>query len=138
MTPIVPYAPSDRDWVLGVWKHSQGILGDSNVASRTLHFFQTARSANEHLVVIRKVAFAHYRVRKDGQRVLYEIAVDPSERRKGHGKRLLAHIGTPMLLKTDAFNEESNAFYQALGFILEGVSTSRLGDKTLNHYARYV
>ena len=134
--PIVPYKPVDNGWVMRLWLESQELLGDSNVASRTLWRYEHRKAANEYLVVVPQTAFFHYRLRKDGVRVGYELAVSASARGQGYGQRLLAHAGWPMTLKTTA-GAANNTFYAKLGFIVEGQSYSKNGDRLILHYARW-
>lgn len=125
----------DQKWVGKLFDANKSILG--NVSGGTV-FYRWIKGGNEreHFDVIPEIAFAHWLVRKDGTRVLYEIAVHESMKRKGIGRRLLAHIGFPMELKTDAGNEESNRFYQALGFIKLGYKETA-GGKRVAVYQKF-
>lgn len=125
----------DKDWILGIWKHYEPVLGRS--PSTIWYRAWQNPGDNEFWVGIRPHAFAHYRVRKaDGIKVLYEIATDPSLKRKGYARQLIQHIGFPMELKTDALHAESNAFYVSLGFKLAGQKSDREGTKLMNIYRR--
>lgn len=130
---IVPLTQEDRDWVVRMWEREKSVLGID--PGRAWYQSWKTLASNEFWIGVKGKAFAHYRVRRrDGIAVLYEIAV--GEKRQGWGKKLLFHIGFPMELKTDAAHQESNAFYQKLGFNLVGQRTTRAGDKLLNIYRR--
>lgn len=88
-------------------------------------------ATNERIIVVEPLAFAHYRIKKDGSRVLYEIAVDVAAKRQGLGRLLMERVGRPVMLKTDRDHAESNAFYKSLGLSLAGVTVARSG-KRLN------
>jgi len=90
----------------------------------------------ERWMVIRPHGFAHFRVRRDGTRVVQEIAVAAAARRQGIGSELLGAIGRPIELKTDAQNLGSNAFYQALGFELINTVAAEHGQRLMNVYRR--
>ena len=118
----------DQKWVGKLFDLNRDVLG--KVSGGTV-FWRALNSGNEreHFWVIPEVAFAHWLVRKDGVKVLYEVAVHPDNKRQGLAKRLLQHIGLPMELKTDADHAESNAFYQALGFKKMGYKTAGSGKR---------
>ena len=128
--PIVVLGAEDKDWVLRVWKPAAKVLG---VDAGTIWYrWVTYAPANEHWIGVREVAFAQYRQRRDGVKVLYSIGVAPVAKRQGLGRRLIEHIGFPMELKTDADHAESNAFYRKLGFKFAG--QKRGGAKVFNIY----
>ena len=130
----------DREWVLAVWKENEAILGSLNVAHRTFYWHfnrpRTAPTSPERWIVIRPHGFAHFRIRKDTLRNVQEIAVASTAKRRGVGRRLLEAVGNPVILKTNADHEESNAFYRAQGFTLVSRSAGRDG-RPLNHYQRW-
>lgn len=121
---IEELGPADKPWVERLWRQA-GVFGDDAglLVWRALH----PSSPNERCVGVREKAFAHYRVRKDGVRVLYEIAVDATLKRTGLGRALIAFIGAPLLLKTDVSNAESRAFYTRLGMREFGPKAARNG-----------
>jgi ribosomal protein S18 acetylase RimI-like enzyme len=114
--------PTDEPWVARLWR-SAGVFGSGLLVRRALN----STSHNEFCVGVREKAFAHYRVRKDGVRVLYEIAVDPAHKRHGIGRALIAHLGVPVLLKTDADNVAARSFYERMGMRLVGQKVARNG-----------
>lgn len=118
----------DQKWFAKLFDANKNILG--NVSGGTVFYrWLKGGNAREHIAVIPEFAFAHWLVRKDGTRVLYEIAVHETMKRRGIGRLFLDHIGTPMELKTDAENAESNRFYQALGFIKLGYKATSAGKR---------
>lgn len=102
---------ADEAWIKSFWPTDQ-FWDFGRIWWRYWH----QRSPGEYWLVIPECAFAHYKVKARGGKTLYEIAVHPDFRRQGHASRLLAQIGTPLSLKTNADHPDSNAFYQALGF----------------------
>lgn len=129
----------DRDWVVKLFTANKGCLG--NVASSVWWRYWQARAAatrkapcRERWIVIRPYAFAHYRLRKDGVRTLYEIATSAEMKRRGLATALIGAMGAPVVLKTDADNAESNALYKALGFVL--MATVENGARQFNYYQR--
>lgn len=118
---------SDLGWILRLFAQNSGILGNP------LWLRNSYRSNGHRLIVVREIAFAHYRIGKDGLRTLKEIAVSASHRKQGVGRALLEAIGRPIMLKTDADNEESNRFYKSLSLSLVGQVKSKNG-KLMNVY----
>lgn len=120
--------PDDQKWVAKLFDKNKDILG--KVGGGTV-FWRALNSGNprEHFWVIPEVAFIHWMQRKDGTSVLYEIAVDAEHKRKGLGARLLSLLNKPIELKTDADHEESNKFYQKLGFVKMGFKFAKSGKK---------
>lgn len=123
--------PADQKWVGKLFDANKAILG--NVSGGTVFWrWRAGLNPREHVVVIRpELAFAHYLVRKDGTRVLYEMAVTAEAKRQGLGRAILEHIGRPIELKTDADNQESNAFYRRMGLVCVGQKTGGSG-KVMN------
>lgn len=121
----------DGVWVKLVWRACKHILGGPSPWHRWL----SSGAPNEHFVGVRPIAFAHYRERRDGVRVLYNIGVAPGVRRRGLGRALLEHMGSPIELKTDAADPVSNAFYTALGFTRAGSTETKAG-KPMHIYRR--
>ncbi len=124
----------DWEWVEPLFAANKNILG--SVSMMRWRWCAKPYDLREPILVIRPYAFAHFHKKKNGEVTLYEIAVDPSMKRKGLGKRLMEKMGYPMTLKTDADNEESNAFYKALGFICMGSKETKSG-KPVNIYTRF-
>lgn len=117
---VRPAIWTDQKWVARLFDQNKEILGNIGGGLVFYRWFNGGR-AHEKWIVIPEVGFAHYLIRqRDGVRVLYEIAVSKEHRRQGIGKKLLAEIGRPIELKTDAENEASNAFYRGLGFMCVG------------------
>lgn len=111
--------PEDQKWVAKLFDANKSILG--NVSGGTVFWrWKTGGSANERFVVIPELAFCHYRIRKDGTRFVYEIAVAQEAKGKGLGRKLMEYVGRPVELKTDVASEESNAFYRRLGLTCVG------------------
>lgn len=130
-------ARTDEEWVKRLFVANAGVLGIGDVANQTWYrYWARQNDGGEFWKVIRPHAFAHYRVRKDGWRTLYEIAVAQEAKGQGLGRRLVEHIGFPQRLKTDASHAESNAFYRKLGFQLVLTTQSKDGNKLLNHYEK--
>lgn len=129
---IVPAAPDDRAWVVRLYERERAWLGI--VGSTVWWRYWHPRRPNEHWDVIREVAFVHWRLRRDGVRVIDEIAVDPAARRQGLARLLVAHVGRPVTLKTDEANPESNACYLALGFRQIGTQSSKDGKRRMHVY----
>lgn len=128
---------ADEKWVKRVFTASDHILGKGFFGTIWYRFWQNYRvhrGASERWVVIEEKAFAHFKQRRDGVKVLYEIATDEAARRQGHARALVAYIGFPMELKTDSNHQESNTFYQALGFYPCGEKRSRDGMKKMRIY----
>jgi GNAT superfamily N-acetyltransferase len=88
------------------------------------------------LLVVRPVAVAHYSIRRDGWKILQEIAVRSDSRRQGLATALLKEIGTPVKAKTDLDNIGANNFYLAMGFAFGGGALTRNGSKMMNCYFR--
>lgn len=120
---IKPFTVDDLPWVKELWAENKGILGPPMAPGTWLR----SHADNEFFIVISNFAFAHYRKRKDGTNVLYEIAVSSKMKKMGIGKALMLYIGLPMELKTDYGNEESNSFYKKLGFICMGKKYTKSG-----------
>lgn len=118
---------ADEAWVLAVFKANQSILGPGSVA---WFRYWAAPHARNRWLVLPELAFVHYRKRLDGVNVIDEIAVDASAKRQGLGRLLVDAVGLPCELKTDSNNEESNRFYERLGFYPAGLKRSRNGKKT--------
>lgn len=124
----------DEKWVGELFSKNKKILGPFSMA--WFRFWQSS-NPREIWVVIENVAFAHYLVKKNGEKTLYEIAVSEEHKKKGIGKKLLDFIGYPMELKTDFDNVESNEFYKRSGFICVGKKKSNNGKKEFNVYKRW-
>lgn len=124
--------PEDQKWVAKLFDANKSILG--NVSGGTVFWrWRASKSKSEYFIVIPELAFCHYRIRKDGSRVVYEIAVAQEAKGKGLGRKLMAQVGRPVELKTDAASEESNAFYLKLGLHCVGKVTGGSG-KLMNFY----
>lgn len=122
---------ADEEWIVGLFDDNAQILGGAFIGKRMFFRWASSKNKKDKIVVVSGKAFAHYRNKKDGTKTLYEIAVHSSEKRKGIGTLLMNHIGRPVVLKTDRTNEESNAFYRALGLTLCGKTKTKSG-KELN------
>jgi ribosomal protein S18 acetylase RimI-like enzyme len=122
---------ADLEWIKPVHNANKNILAEYD-GRNTWTALNDPKKQN-WLIVVRPYAFARFYVRKDGTKTLFEIAVREDMKRKGIAKLLLDYIGRPVNLKTDADNEESNAFYRALGFVLLGRKTTAKG-KPVNIY----
>ena len=127
-SPMVSQATeSDLSWILSLFAQNSEILGNP------LWLKNSYRAKRHRLIVVREIAFAHYRVGKDGLRTLKEIAVSGSHRKQGVGRALIEAIGRPITLKTDADNEGSNRFYKSLSLSLVGQVKTKNG-KLMNVY----
>ena len=69
-------------------------------------------------------AFCHFRKRKDNVTVIYEICVPMQFRNMGIGKLFISNLKNPIQLKCPVDNE-SNLFYNKLGFVLIGKETGK-------------
>lgn len=125
----------DQKWVGKLFDANRRVLG--NMSGGTM-FFRWLKSSNprEKMIVIDGLGFAHYLERRDGVKVIYEIAVAVEAKRRGVGRKLVEAVGFPCQLKTDADHYESNAFYKRLGFRNVGVVMSKSG-KAMNVYHRW-
>lgn len=126
---------ADQKWVAKLFDKNKDTLG---VVGGGLAFYRWYNDGNDRArwIVIPEIAFAHYLIRKDGFKVLYEIAVDSEHRRKGLATALIKKIGYPIELKTDKDNVASNAFYLRLGFWLMGAKRTA-GGKIVNIYQKW-
>lgn len=127
---IEDFTEADIPWVRELLKKNPTLLHDPG---QVIWRFFNQRQSGEFWMVIRPHALAHFKVRRDGWKTLYEIAVDATQRRNGYARKLVEHIGRPLQLKTDEDNVESNAFYKALGFLPMGLVVSSKG-KRINVY----
>lgn len=82
------------------------------------------------------VGFVHYRTRRDGWSVVYDLAVSPSAQGRGIGRALLYAVPAPVRLKCTADNP-ANRFYANAGMSLVASETARSG-RALNVYERRV
>ncbi len=123
---------SDFDWITKLFKKNEGILGSADL---TIWRHKNS-NAKSRFIVIRPHAFAHFNLKRNGEKTLYEIAVDTNMKRMGIGRALVDFIGAPMLLKTDADNIASNAFYASLGFFLLGEKFTKSG-KRVNVWKKF-
>lgn len=130
---IRPVREEDRQWLAPIFKETKHILGNIGLS---LYRCLQGTSEREFFLVIEGVGFVHFLVKQNGQRTLYNIGVASEHKRKGYGRTLLAQVGLPVDLKTDADNPESNAFYRALGFSLVGTKLTKSG-KPVNIYTKW-
>ncbi len=114
---IEPVTQEDKAWIEPLFNLNKAILGPFSVA---WFRYWSSQNPRDKWVKIQGIAFAHFLEKKEDGSTLYEIAVNPEQKRKGHGRALIEYIPKPILLKTDFDNEESNQFYRALGFRLLG------------------
>lgn len=132
---IRPAKESDKSWVEPIFREHDFVLGKGFFGTIWYRYW-TGGSENEFWDVIPCMAFVHYKRRKDGVNVIYEIAVGSEFKRKGLGKMLLDHVGYPMELKTDVQHRESNAFYKGCGFYPAGEKRSRDGLKRMRIWVK--
>jgi GNAT superfamily N-acetyltransferase len=118
----------DEPWIKSIFENEKEILGSFGL---TWFRFWSAKDPGDQWDCIPEKAFVHFRVRRDGWRTVHEIAVSQNSRRQGIAGQLIKHVGMPILLKTDADNLESNAFYAAAGFYPVGSKTSKNGKKKM-------
>ena len=129
----------DKEWVLEIFSENKVILGGKGYGNlqwkRYWDNFQ--EKDNERWIVIESKAFVHYLIRKrDGVKVVYEIATKNEHKKKGFGKMLIEFIGEPIELKTDYDSEESNSFYKKIGFVPLGVSYTKSKNKKMMNYKK--
>jgi ribosomal protein S18 acetylase RimI-like enzyme len=123
---------ADAPWIDKLLKANQAAFG--SLGGHEL-FWRLALpgNSNEHILVIRPVAFVHYRRNRTGLRVVYEIVVDERSKQRGLGRALMEAVGRPVTLRTDTGNDEANNFYKRIGLVVVGVARKRDGTK-LNVY----
>lgn len=78
------------------------------------------------------VGFVHYRTRRDGWSVVYDLAVNPAAQGQGVGRALLYAVPAPVRLKCTADNP-ANRFYANAGMTLAASETAKSG-RALNVY----
>ena len=132
---ITPARASDAEWLARLCAASRSELGQVN-GGRVLWQWLHDGDSNEFICVIRPLAFVHYRIRNDGVRVVYRLAVTPEARRCGLGRRLMRHVGRPVTLKTNATNRPANRFYRQLGMVRVATTRTRSGAHRLHVYYR--
>lgn len=121
---------TDKPFIESVYRENKAIFGNYGL---TLSSYFKERAKNQFMLVWEGVGFCHYRIRKDGVKVIYEIAVTSSAKGQGAGKKFIEKVGFPLMLKTDQVNLESNAFYRKIGMIVVGTHTTKKG-KLMNIY----
>jgi len=130
-----PITKEDHEWVGDLLELNKKILGGKLPLVR----WARCHAKNDHWVAIGESAFAHFRAKRNGIVTLYEIAVAEDSKRKGMGRALIGYMRgpgpalRPIELKTDAENEESNAFYLGLGMKRVGQKKTKKG-KVVNLY----
>lgn len=108
----------DKSWVLSLFD-SVAVLGEPNTGRMQWHRFWKNRTPNERWIVSEdRFAFCHFRLKRDGSKTVYEIAVSEQARRLGYGRQMLEIVGLPVVCKTDSGNVAANAFYKSCGFVL--------------------
>ncbi len=135
MTEIREAVFEDQKWISKLFDQNKEILGMMSGGTVFWRWYQGG-NPREHFLVIPELAFAHYLKKKDGTKVLYEMAVSASAKRQGLGRRLLDKIGRPLELKTNADSPESNTFYRSYGMTCVGQKTAGNG-KLLNIYQAF-
>jgi ribosomal protein S18 acetylase RimI-like enzyme len=70
-------------------------------------------------------AFCHWRRRRDGVSVIYEICVPDEARGQGIGRAMIEALQQPIRLKCPVDNALGNGFYERLGFKLVGVEPGK-------------
>jgi len=70
--------------------------------------------------------FVHYRTRRDGWSVVYDLAVDPEAQGQGIGRALLYAVPAPVRLKCTA-DSPANRFSARAGRRLTSTETARSG-----------
>ena len=84
------------------------------------------------LEVISGVGFIHFHHRKDGQTTIYEIAVDRASQKHGWGRLLFYRVlsaaielGQSNIFLKCPIDNDSNGFYERLGFVLERIDPGK-------------
>jgi GNAT superfamily N-acetyltransferase len=137
--PKPPCLPDcDRDAIFALFKSDLEAIQIWKEKGRQLwYWYWKSPSKNAHwdkAVVDGKVlGTVHWNVRRDGIRNLHDIVVVSETRGSGLGRKLVEHVGLPIILKTDSCSI-ANGFYQHLGFTLYMTSESQNGQKKMNHY----
>jgi len=127
----------DKEWILEIFSQNKKILGGKGYGSLQWKRYWDNNKSNEYWIVIDKVAFCHYLIRKrDGVSVIYEIATHNDHKKKGYGKQIIKYLGDSIELKTDYDSEESNEFYQKTGFLPIGVSFTKSDKKKMMNYKK--
>lgn len=96
--------------------------------------FSTLNASNERgeLLLI-DGGFCHWHLRRDGQLTIREIIVSRDRQGQGIGREMLAHLTRANPAATSIFAKcpadlPANGWYAAMGFICEGVETTKTGN----------
>jgi ribosomal protein S18 acetylase RimI-like enzyme len=123
---------SDFHWLRYVWDQNRDMLGPFVLSWNG--WLERGPRSKTRWDVVPFLGFVHW-TQHAHYAYVREIAVAKEAKRKGVGLALMKHVTrlTPVRLKTDADNTESNAFYQRLGLKLYGRAVTKKG-KPLNGY----
>ena len=88
--------------------------------------------AKYEYVIIDEIAFMRYGYSKKYKaNVLYEIAVDLDNVKKGAGRVLYNHLSKPLMLKCNKDNDIGNKFYKSMGMTKAGETETKAGVKQI-------
>lgn len=111
---VRPATLDDLDWVKTMADRHRREIGFVNRAALT------AAIDRGELLVSEQCGFCHYRTRKDGVAVIYEIVSESG----GTGKGLLREVPLPVRLKCPV-DLASNGFYRHMGGTLVAVEDGK-------------
>lgn len=132
---VVPITPEDKQAVVKMFNQEKKIWPWGGGVIFWRFFNNRGRTEQWVKAVIddQVVGFAHWAMKADNTRTLYDIIVSPEHRGKGVGRKLIDVIGTPIDLKTDA-DADSNGFYNKLGFTRGETVPTKDGSKFTTSY----
>src|SRR5262249_45036891 len=129
--PLRRMRPSDRDALLALWERSvratHGFLVEDDIAfyrplvaeylaGDTLELWVVADEADQPMGFVALSPGA-----------IDALFLDPAQRGKGHGRRLVAHaqdvLGGPLAVDVNEQNAAARGFYESLGFVVIGRSS---------------
>ena len=125
---LSPVVVADEAWVLSLFKSAKHVW-PSGGSQEWFRFWQTHQPSVYWMKATLDgvdVGFAHWRVRRDGWRTLYDVVVSPDRRGGGVGRYFVDYIGEPIRLKV-LIGGGAEGFYEHLGFREVGQVASRSG-----------
>lgn len=135
---LLPIEPADEDDVLRLFRGERSTWpsGGGQIWWRYWHWQRDREFWVKAVCCGRLTGFAHWTVRRrDTVRVLHDIIVGQEFRGMGLGRLLVAHIGEPIVLKTDT-GGPAEVFYQRLGFTRGKTRWTKNGKKQVTEYSR--
>ena len=118
----------DEEFIKKLHKQHKQHIGNFNLFWTWDKFIEG--KTNYTFVVIDGSGFMRYGYSKKYKaNLLYEIAVDKDNTKKGVGKYLFDYLPRPLMLKCNADNIIGNKFYLKMGMTKAGVTYTKKGDK---------